>query len=125
MYERKVSFCNISDECKTSPDFDIKDVLVWMFRFMTMMAMMMVSCIGQCTCTFGKIFRKGAESCSKRIRRWLPACSFIECCRMIRPYSFVVYDGRFTQFQVFRNSYADYVDICSDTECCRRGEYDQ
>ena len=25
-------------------------------------------------------------------------------------YSFVVYDGRFTQFQVFRNSYADYVD---------------
>ena len=27
--ERKVSFCNITDECKTSPDdFDRKDVLV-------------------------------------------------------------------------------------------------
>ena len=79
--ERKVSFCNISDECKTSPDdFHRKDVLVWIFSFMAMMVMMMASCIGQWTCTLGKIFRKGAESCSKRIRGWLPACCFIECC---------------------------------------------
>ena len=46
--ERKVSFCNISDECKTSPDdFDRKDVLVWIFSFMAMMRMIMASCIGQ------------------------------------------------------------------------------
>ena len=33
--ERKVSFCNITDECKTSTnDFDRKDVLVWIFSFM-------------------------------------------------------------------------------------------
>ena len=53
MYEnRKVRFCNITDECKTSPDdFDRKDVLVWIFSFMAMMVMMMASCIGQWTCT--------------------------------------------------------------------------
>ena len=46
--ERKVSFWNITDECKTSPnDFDRKDVLVWIFSFMAMMVMMMASCIGQ------------------------------------------------------------------------------
>ena len=33
-------------------------------------------------------------------------------------YSFIVYDGRFTQFQFLRNSYADYVDLCVDTRCC-------
>ena len=69
---RKVRFCNISDECRTSlDDFDRKDMLVWMFSFMAMMVMMMVSCIGQWTCTLGEIFRKGTECCSKRIRGWL------------------------------------------------------
>ena len=49
---RKVRFCYISDECRTSlDDFDRKDMLVWMFSFMAMMVMMMVSCIGQWTCT--------------------------------------------------------------------------
>ena len=33
-------------------------------------------------------------------------------------YNFVVYDGRLTQFQAFRNSYGDYVDLCSDARCC-------
>ena len=84
MYEnRKVRFCNITDECKTSPDdFDRKDVLVWIFSFMAMMVMMMASCIGQWTCTLGEIFRKGTECCSKRIRGWLLTSCFIECCRM-------------------------------------------
>ena len=46
--ERKVSFCNITDECKTSSDdCDRKDVLVWIFSFVAMMVMMMASCIGQ------------------------------------------------------------------------------
>ena len=41
---RKVRFCNITDECTTSPDdFDRKDVLVWIFSFMAMMVMMMAS----------------------------------------------------------------------------------
>ena len=81
MYEdRKVRFCNITDECKTSPDdIDRKDALVWIFSFMAMMVMMMASCIGQWTCTFGEIFRKGAGDCSKRISGWLLACCFIEC----------------------------------------------
>ena len=84
MYEdRKVRFCNITDECKTSPDeFDRKYMLVWIFSFMAMMVMMMASCVGQWTCTFGEIFRKSTESCSKRIRGWLPACCFIGCCRI-------------------------------------------
>ena len=84
MYEnRKVRFCNITDECKTSPDdFDRKDVLVWIFGFMAMMVMMMASCIRQWTCTLGEIFRKGTECCSKRIRGWLLTSCFIECCRM-------------------------------------------
>ena len=84
MYEnRKVIFCNISDECRTSPDeFDRKDMLVWIFSFMAMMVMMMVSCIGQWTCTLGEIFRKGTERCSKRIRGWLLTDCFIECCRI-------------------------------------------
>ena len=44
--ERIVSFCNRTDGCKTSPDdFDRKGVLVWIFSFMTMMMMMMASCI--------------------------------------------------------------------------------
>ena len=112
---RKVRFCNISDECRTSPDdFDRKDMLVWMFSFMAMMVMMMASCIGQWTCTLGEIFRKGTENCSNRIRGWLLACCFIECYRI----SFVVYDGRFTHFQVFRNSDTDYVDLSSDAGCC-------
>ena len=39
--------------------------------------------------------------------------------RMVRDkYSFVVYDGQFTHFQVFRNSDTDYVDLCSDLRCC-------
>ena len=49
---------------------------------MMMMMMMMATCIGQCTCTFSKIFRKGTVSYSKRIRGWLPTCCFIECCRI-------------------------------------------
>ena len=84
MYEDgKVRFCNITDECRTSPDeFDRKDVLVWIFSFMAMMVMMMASCIGQWTCTLGEIFRKGTEGCSKRIRGWLLTGCFIECCRI-------------------------------------------
>ena len=76
MYEdRKVRVCNITDECKTSPDdIDRKDALVWIFSFMAMMVMMMASCIGQWTCTLAEIFRKGAGDCSKRIRGWLSAC---------------------------------------------------
>ena len=84
MYEdREVRFCNITDECKTSPD-DIhrKDALVWMFSFMAMMVMMMVSCIGKWTCTLGKIFRKGTECCSNIIRGWLLTGCFTECCRI-------------------------------------------
>ena len=81
--QRTVSFCNITDECRTSlDDFDRKDMLVWMFRFMAMMVMMMVSCIGQWTCTLGEIFRKGTECCSKRIRGWLLTGCFTECCRI-------------------------------------------
>ena len=57
-------------------------MLFWIFRFMTMIMMMMASCLGQWTCTLGKIFRKGAESCSKRIREWLVASCFIECYRI-------------------------------------------
>ena len=51
MYENsKVRFCNITDECRTSPDdFDREDMLVWIFSFMAMMVMMMASCIGQWT----------------------------------------------------------------------------
>ena len=76
---RKVRFCNITDECKTSPDeFERKDMLVWIFTFMAMMVMMMASCIGQWTCTLGEIFRKGTECCSKRIRGWLLTGCFIE-----------------------------------------------
>ena len=82
MYEDgKVRFCNITDECRTSPDeFDRKDMLVWIFSFMTMMAMMMVSCIGKWTCTLGKIFRKGTECCSNSIREWLLTGCCIEWC---------------------------------------------
>ena len=84
MYEDgKVRFCNITDECRTSPDdIDRKDALVCFFSFMAMMVMMMVSCIGKWTCTLGKIFRKGTECCSKRIRGWLLTGCFIECCRI-------------------------------------------
>ena len=84
MYEnRKVRFCNITDECKTSPDdSDRIDVLVWIFSFMAMMRMMIASCIGQWTCTLGEIFRKGTECCNKRIREWLLTGCFIECCRI-------------------------------------------
>ena len=84
MYEGgKVRFCNITDECRTSPDeFDRKDMIVWIFSFMAMMVMMMVSCIGQWTCTLGEIFRKGTECCSKRIRGWLLTGCFTECCRI-------------------------------------------
>ena len=82
MYEDgKVRFCNITDECRTSPDeFGRKDVLSWIFSFMAMMVMMMASCIGQWTCTLGEIFRKGTECCSKRIRGWLLTGCFIEWC---------------------------------------------
>ena len=84
MYEDgKVRFCNITDECRTSPDeFDRKDMIVWIFSFMAMMVMIMVSCIGQWTCTLGEIFRKGAGDCSKRIREWLLTGCFTECCRI-------------------------------------------
>ena len=84
MYEDgKVRVCNITDECRTSlDDFDRKDMLVCMFSFMAMMVMMMVSCIGQWTCTLGEIFRKGTECCSKRIREWLLTGCFTECCRI-------------------------------------------
>ena len=80
---RKVRFCNITDEGKTSPDdFDRKDVLEWIVSFMTMMRIMMASCIGQWTCTVGEIFREGTECCSKRIRGWLLTGCFIEWCRI-------------------------------------------
>ena len=84
MYEDgKVRVCNITDECRTSPDeFDRKDMIVWMLSFMAMMVMMTVSCIGKWTCTIGKIFRKGTECCSKRIRGWLLTGCFTECCRI-------------------------------------------
>ena len=84
MYEDgKVRVCNITDECRTSPDeFDRKDMIVWIFSFMAMMVMMMASCIGQWTCTLGEIFRKGTECCSKRIRGWLLTGCFTECCRI-------------------------------------------
>ena len=84
MYEDgKARFCNITDDCRTSPDeFDRKDMLVWIFSFMAMIVMMMVSCIGKWTCTLGKIFRKGTECCSKRIRGWLLTGCFTECCRI-------------------------------------------
>ena len=39
--------------------------------------------------------------------------------RLVRDkYSFVVYDGQFTHFQVFRNSDTHYVDLCSGARCC-------
>ena len=84
MYEDgEVRFCNITDECRTSPDeFDRKDMIVWIFSFMAMIVMMMVSCIGQWTCTLGEIFRKGTECCSNRIREWLLTGCFTECCRI-------------------------------------------
>ena len=84
MYEDgKVRFCNITDECRTSPDeFDRKDMIVWIFSFMAMMVMMMASCIRQWTCTLGEIFRKGTECCSNRIREWLLTGCFTECCRI-------------------------------------------
>ena len=84
MYEDgKVSFCNIVDGCRVKAlDFDRKDVIVWIFSFMATMVMMMASCIGQWTCTLGNIFKIGAGDRSKRIRGWLPACCFIECCRL-------------------------------------------
>ena len=80
--ERKVSFSSSTDECKTRPDdFDNrKCVIIWIFSFMAMMVMMMASCIGQWTCTLGKIFRKGTECCSKRIRGWLLTGCVIEWC---------------------------------------------
>ena len=53
---RKVRLCNITDECRTSPDdFYRKDVLVWIFSFIAMMVMMMASCIGKWSCTLGEI----------------------------------------------------------------------
>ena len=84
MYEDgKVRFCNITDECRTSPDeFDRKNMIVWIFSFMAMMVMMMVSCIGKWTSTLSKIFRKGTECCSKRIRGWLLTGCFTDCCRI-------------------------------------------
>ena len=84
MYEDgKVRFCNITDECRTSSDeFDRKDMIVWIFSFMDMMVRMMVSCIGQWTCTLGEIFRKGAGDCSKGIRGWLLTGCLTECCRI-------------------------------------------
>ena len=86
----KVRFCNIMDECKTSPDdFYRKDVLVWIFSFMAMMVMMMASCIGQWTCRLGKIFRKGTECCSKRIRGWLLTGCFIEWCGISKVLSYM------------------------------------
>ena len=77
--ERIVSICNSADGCRAKAENFDRKVLVWIYSFMTMMVMMMVSCIAQWTCTIGKIFRNGAESCSKRNRGWLPACCFIEC----------------------------------------------
>ena len=88
MYQEKiVSIFNSADGCRAkADDFNRKGVIVWIFSFMIMMMMMMMmmmaSCIGQCTCTLSKMFRKGAESCSKRIRGWLPPCCFIDCCRI-------------------------------------------
>ena len=79
--ERKVSFCNILDGCRTNADvFQRNNEMIRIFSFMAMMVMMMASCIGQWTCTLGEIFRKGTECCSKRIRGWLLTCCFIEGC---------------------------------------------
>ena len=82
MYEDgKVRFCNITDECRTSPDeFDRKDMIVWIFSFIAMMVMIMVSCIGEWTCTLGEIFRKGTECCSNSIKEWLLTGCCIEWC---------------------------------------------
>ena len=79
MYQGKiVSICNSADGCMAkADDFNSKGLIDWIFSFMMMMNM--ASCIGQCTCTLSKIFRKGTESCSKRIRGWLPTCCFIKC----------------------------------------------
>ena len=84
MYKEKiVSIFNSADGYRAkADDFDRKGVIVWIFSFMTMTMMIMASCKGQWTCKLGKIFRKGAESCSKRIRGWLRACCFIECYRI-------------------------------------------
>ena len=117
MYEdRKVRFCNITDECKTSPDdFDRKDVLVWIFSFMAMMVMMMASCIGKWTCTLGEIQERYGMLQQKYQRMAADRLFY----RMLQDwYSFVVYDGQFTHLQVFRNSDTDYVDLCSDVRCC-------
>ena len=81
--ERTVSFCNILDGCRTNADvFQKNDEMILIFSFMAMMVMMMASCIGQWTCTLGKIFRKGTECCSKSIREWLLTGGVIECCRL-------------------------------------------
>ena len=80
---RKVCFCNILDGCRTNADvFQSNDEMIWIFSFMSMMVMMMASCIGKWTCTLGEIFRKGTEGCSKIIRGWLLTGCFIECCRI-------------------------------------------
>ena len=55
-----VSIFNSADGCRANADdFDRKAVIVWIFSFMTMMMIIMASCTGKCTCTLGKIFRKG------------------------------------------------------------------
>ena len=60
MYEDgKVRFCNITDECRTSPDdFDREDMLVRILSFMMTMMMMIASCIGKWACTLGKMSGK-------------------------------------------------------------------
>ena len=83
--ERIVSFCNITDKYRKKADdndFQGNCMLCLIFSFMTMIMMIMTSCLGQWTCTLGKIFREGVERCSKRIRGWLAACCFIECYRI-------------------------------------------
>ena len=75
----------LRDGRKTIYMYQGNGMLYWIFSFMTMimmMMMMMTSCLGQWTCTLGKIFREGAERYSKRIRGWLAACWFIECYRI-------------------------------------------
>ena len=72
---------------KTIYMYQENGMLCWIFSFMTMMIMMMMmmmmtSCLGQWTCTLSKIFREGAERCSKKIRGWLAACCFKECYRI-------------------------------------------
>ena len=116
--ERKVSFSSSTDECKTSPDdFDNrKGVIIWIFSFMSMMRMMMASCIGQWTCTLGEIFRKGTECGSNSNREWLLTGCCIEWCGISIVLLYMT--DNLSIFKFSENSNTGYVDLCSDARCC-------